>query len=455
MTSPGNHRSEKLPPPEEAPTRVRLGVLGFLCSLSFVLYLDRVCISQAIDAIQADLGLSKTQIGYALGAFTIAYGLFEVPTGRWGDRFGSRRVLARIVVWWSIFTALTGAATGLTMLVAVRFLFGAGEAGAYPNVLRVVARWFPLGERGTAQGIVITSGQLGGALAPMVAAYVIAFVGWRLTFVAFSSLGIFWAVAFYWWFRDDPAAHSGTNAAERALIATPGHDAPAAEQHPPIPWRLILGSATIWLLGIFQTCSSLLSYFFMSWYPTYLKQGRQVDSIEAGQLASLVLFGSAVGCLGSGFINDWLARVTNRHPARYRVYGFCSMTVAAVALVISVQCVSPRASSVWAALAFMAAISQQATLWAVTTEISGPHLGVVFGFVNSMGVPGAFVSATLPGRFVDWMGSRGYTGREQWDPAFYAYAAVLLVGAGCWLFVNANQRLADRQIAMDAAPVTD
>ena len=136
------------PAQQAAATRTRYGVLGFLCSLAFVLYLDRVCIGQALPSIQSELGLSNDQIGYVLGAFLIAYGLFEVPTGHWGDRFGSRGVLTRIVVWWSLFTALTGAANGLLVLVSVRFLFGAGEAGAYPNVARIIARWFPPGERG-------------------------------------------------------------------------------------------------------------------------------------------------------------------------------------------------------------------------------------------------------------------------------------------------------------------
>src|SRR5205085_210216 len=166
-------------------------------------------------------------------------------------------------------------------------------------------------------------------------------------------------------------------------------------------------------------------YMFMSWYPTYLEKGRGVDPIETGQLSSLVLLGSAVGCLASGFINDWLSRVTRFHPARFRAYGFCGTALAAVALLASIQCESARATSAWASVACMAAISQQATFWAVTTEISGAHLGVIFGLMNSMGVPGAFVSSTFLGRFVDWMASQGYSGRAQWDPAFYIYAGVL------------------------------
>src|SRR5437588_8570831 len=155
--------------PEEivAATRARYGVLGFLCSLSFILYIDRICISQAATNIEHDLGISHTRMGIVFAAFTVAYGLFEIPTGRWGDRFGSRGVLTRIVLWWSLFTALTGcvpkfsfdsgrqlwlplwntgiplAFNSLVLLVLVRFLFGAGEAGAIPNSARVIARWFP------------------------------------------------------------------------------------------------------------------------------------------------------------------------------------------------------------------------------------------------------------------------------------------------------------------------
>ncbi|HEX3727156.1 MAG TPA: MFS transporter [Pirellulales bacterium] len=411
--------------------------------MSFVLYLDRVCIGQAVVPMQNDLGLSNAQIGYALAAFTIAYGLFEVPTGRWGDRFGSRGVLTRIVVWWSVFTALTGAASGLMMLVTVRFLFGAGEAGAYPNIARVVVRWFPRGERGAAQGMVITAAQLGGTLAPVTAAYTIEALGWRATFVVFSVLGLAWAVAFYRWFRDDPAEHPGTNAAERALIAATAAPSPAHRAQPAIPWRTILANPNIWFLGTLQTCSSFLSYMFMGWYPTYLEKGRGVDGLEAGRLSSLVLFGSAIGCLTSGFVNDYLARVTKDHPARFRLYGFAGTALAAVALLIALQCQTAWGTSLWAAVAFMAAISQQATFWAVTTEIAGSHLGVVFGLMNSMGVPGAFMSSMFLGVFVDWMGRRGYVGRAQWDPAFYVYAAVLGVGACCWLAVDASKKVLD------------
>ena len=152
-------------------TKARFKVLGVLCLLSGVLYLDRICISAAVDSIQTDLKITNTQTSYVLMAFTLAYGLFEIPTGRWGDRLGARRVLTRISLWWSAFTALTGACTGFWMLLGVRFLFGAGEAGAFPNVARVMSRWFPDHERGRAQGILLAASQVGGALAPFLAAH--------------------------------------------------------------------------------------------------------------------------------------------------------------------------------------------------------------------------------------------------------------------------------------------
>lgn len=426
-----------------APSRVRYGVLAFLCSLSFVLYIDRVCIAKAGVDMQRDLDLTNTEWGYVLGAFLVAYGLFEVPTGRWGDRYGSRGVLTRIVLWWSAFTALTGAATGLWILVGIRFLFGAGEAGALPNSARVLARWFPAAERGMAQGVVLTAALVGGALAPTVAAYLIQQIGWRWSFVAFGSLGVVWAAAFYVWFRDDPCEHPAVNEAERRLLAARRDSAPLAEHHPPIPWGAVLSSANIWLLGLIQTCGAFASYLYLGWYPTYLAKGRSVESIEAGWLSSLVLGGGAVGCLLGGLISDWLVRQTGDRRRTHSGYGAAALAVAALCTLASMRCETPLGTSLWAAAANMAALSSQAAWWGVTTEISGKHLAALFGLMNSLGVPGAFSSTVFLGRFADWMKDHGFEGRGQWDPAFYVYAAVLACGAVSWLFVNSDRHVDD------------
>lgn len=428
-------------PAAPAPSRARYGVLAFLGALTFILYLDRVCISQAVIPIKIELGLSDSQMGWVLGAFIVAYGLFEVPTGRWGDRFGSRGVLTRIVLWWSAFTMLTGVAGGLTVLVVVRFLFGAGEAGAYPNAARVVTRWFPVEARARAQSFVIAAAQVGGTFAPPVAEYLIGVVGWRGSFVVFGALGIVWSALFYAWFRDDPAEHPAVNDAECELIGAHRRAAPAAEQHPPIPWRLVLTSRNVWLLGAIQTCCAFVAYMFMSWYPTYLQQARGVDSVEASWLASLALGGGAAGCLFGGVVNDWLVRITGSPRYAYRLYGVCCLAVATVALLGSVACDSATWATAWCAASYFAMLSGQAAWWPTISEISGPHVGAMFGLMNSLGVPGAFASTAFLGAFADYMGRLGYVGRGQWNPAFLIYAAALGLAAVCWLGVDAGKKI--------------
>jgi MFS family permease len=427
----------------ERPTRVRYGVLGFLCSLAFVLYIDRICIGQAASHIEKELGISHSAMGWVFGAFTLAYGLFEVPTGHWGDRYGSRGVLTRIVIWWSFFTALTGAMWGFWSLVVVRFLFGAGEAGALPNAARVIARWFPAGGRGPAQGLIQCLALVGGAVAPPVAAYLIEHVGWRWAFFTFGWLGVVWAVAFYRWFRDDPHSHPDVNEGERALIASGGNEAPGGESHPPIPWGQVLSSANVWLLGGVITCAAFNSYMYFFWYPTYLKEARLLTEAESGLLAGMVLTGGAFGSLSGGFLADWLLSQTgNRRWSRSGI-GCGALASGGGLLWSSTMVDDPTLAAACTSVAAFTAFSSIASWWGAVTDISGRHLGALFGLMNSMGVPGAFVSPIFLGWFVDWMKSQGHTGRAQWDPAFAVYSLVLLVGAVGWLFINPTRPVAD------------
>jgi MFS family permease len=470
----------------------------FLALLSFVLYLDRICMGQAAVPIQRELGFSDETMGWVHAAFIIAYGLFEVPTGRWGDRHGSRGVLVRIVLWWSAFTALTGAATSLAMLLVVRFLFGAGEAGALPNAARVVARWFPPDGRGPAQGVVTTCTLLGGVVAPMAAQGLIGQVGWRWTFALFGAVGVLWAGAFYLWYRDDPAEHPGVNAAERVLIkglalpedfnakysgelpgsveegnrgegteisaapvcapsdeAEQGDGAPAApfvkrttistpEGHPPVPWRLALASANLWLLGGVISCSAFASYLYYSWYPKYLVAARGLSDAGASQLTSLVLAGGAIGCLLGGYLGDWLVRRTGERRWTRSLLGSSGLALAAGALLTSLHYDAPLAAAGCTAVASLTASVSLTTWWAVVTAVSGRHLGALFGLLNSLGVPGAFASQVFFGWMSDRMHALGFAGRGQYDPAFYVYGGVLLLGAVGWLFIDTRKSLVER-----------
>uniref|UniRef100_A0A7C4QSI2 MFS transporter n=1 Tax=Schlesneria paludicola TaxID=360056 RepID=A0A7C4QSI2_9PLAN len=414
-------------PESASPTRTRYVVLLVLCLLAGILYLDRICIAAALDSIERDLHLTHTQSGYVLMAFTLAYGLFEVPTGRWGDRLGARRVLTRISLWWSAFTALTGACHHLWSLLTVRFLFGAGEAGAFPNVARVLSRWFPDSERGRAQGVLLAASQVGGALAPFLAALLIQQIGWRWTFVVFGSIGGVWAAGFWWWFRDDPAAHPAVNAAEAAEI---GRRAASDNVHAPIPWNLVLRNASIWCLGTIMTLASFNSYIYFSWFPKYLKAARNVGDLEAGLMASTVLALAALGTFLGGYLYDRLVLPAGLKGRR--LMGGSAFFAAAMLLGCALLSHDPWTAAGLTALSCFCTQSTQPLWWSCSIGISGRHVGALFGLMNSMGVVGAMGSQFLVGALADWFGEHGYSGRAQWDPIFHINLGVLCLAGLLW-----------------------
>jgi sugar phosphate permease len=404
-------------------------VLAFLCSLSFVLYLDRVCIGQAVTSIKDEMGISNTDMTFVQMAFTLAYGLFEIPVGHWGDRLGARRVLTRIALTWSAFTVLTAAAWSFWSLVAVRFLFGAGEAGAFPNAARVMRRWFPAGERGRVQGIFMTCAQVGAAVTPAVAAYVIQNLGWRWMFVIFGMVGVVWAAAFAGWFRDDPHTHPATNSAERALIGV-GEWHGSHPTH--IPWALIFRNRTVWLLGLIMVLISFNAYLYISWYPAYLEEGRGLTLTRSGWLATLVLTGGALGNFTSGVLADRITRYGGDTAKRRRRLGVTAFTLAAFWLYLGTRADSPELSATLIAVSCWTMYWPQASWWSSLTELSGRHVGAFFGLANGVGIFGAMASQFFVGRFSDWRRTQGYTGRDQWDPAFDVYIGVLLLAATAW-----------------------
>src|SRR5579884_2431132 len=274
------------------PTRQRYLVMAFLCVLSFLTYFDRVCIMRAQGDIQRDLDISDERMGLIFGAFWLAYALFEIPGGWMGDRYGSRITLTRIVLAWSLFTLLSGSATGFVSLLLYRFLFGVGEAGAYPNMARVQAHWLPVRSRARAGGLLWLLARWGGAFSPLLFGEMLrafdspAFrdlliaVGlpgglpaWRVAFWAAGLIGVVWCVAFYPWFRDDPAAVPSVNAAELQLIKADEPPAsPGGHHMPGQAWRALLFSRSLWAIGCLYIFGSFGWSFFVSWMPRYMQE---------------------------------------------------------------------------------------------------------------------------------------------------------------------------------------
>jgi ACS family glucarate transporter-like MFS transporter len=272
-------------------------LLTLLVLLSMITFLDRLAIAVAGPRIQKELGISIEQWGWVLGAFLVSYGAFEIPTGAWGDRFGRRRVLTRVVLWWSVFTALTGAATGFVPLVIIRFLFGAGEAGAYPNMAGVVSRWFAASERAAAQGFIWGASRAGGALAPLLAVPLLGAVGWRATFWVFGFVGILWCAVWWFWYREEAAS--------------------AAVVHSPAPWGVLLRSRQVWLIAVMYACYAWGSWFYFSWLHTWLVKGRGFTEGEMAVFSSLPFVLGALANLAGGYLSD--AAVRRFGPRRGRV----------------------------------------------------------------------------------------------------------------------------------------
>src|SRR4051794_37399412 len=290
------------------PTRARYWVVVFATTLAILSYIDRVCISQAAGPMMNDLHLTKTQMGSIFSAFAVAYALFEVPGGWMGDWMGARKVLMRIVIWWSAFTALTGYMWSFTSMYVARFLFGAGEAGCFPNLTKAFSSWLPSSERARAQGILWMAARWGGAFTPPLVILVFQYTSWRGAFVLFGALGTFWAVAFYLWYRDNPREHKSVNAAELALLE--GNER-LATGHAKVPWAKLLSRRTVWLLWAQYFLITYPWYFYITWLPTFLRERYPIlSATERANLTILPLFFGGIGCVVSGFlsarINRWL-----------------------------------------------------------------------------------------------------------------------------------------------------
>jgi MFS family permease len=399
----------------ERPTSVRYGVLGFACALAMVTYLDRVCFSSAPPYLKEALGLnSVADLKWAFWAFTFAYAAFEVPSGWLGDVFGPRKTLIRIVIWWSLFTALTGTVGlwhipgvigGLGLLIVIRFLFGMGEAGAFPNITRALHNWFPFHDRGLAQGAIWMSGRLMGGLSPLVWFLVVIHwqISWRDAFWVFGAVGVVWCVLFALWFRNRPEEKASVNEAELKLITADRHDSEAGHKH--VPWGKLFRSGNLWALCMMYFCASYGWYFNITYLPTFLSRlpGYQKDSPIGALYAGGPLWLGAVGCLLGGFLTDRVIRRTGNRRWGRRVFGLLGHGLCAT-------CYLACLFAIHDATLFFVAISVAAfwndmtmgSAWAVCQDIGKRYAGIVAGCMNTVGNLGGSVANLVTGFILDY-----------------------------------------------------
>ena len=406
--------------------KYRHRVLGLVSLLLVITYLDRVCISVAGPRMQEALHIGPVAWGWITGVFTISYAAFEIPSGVLGDRIGPRRVLTRIVLWWSGFTSLTGLVSGYYPLLVTRFLFGAGEAGAYPNASVVVARWFPVPERGRAFGITLMAAQIGGAIAPLLVVPIQARYGWRASFYMFGILGVLWSGIWYWWFRDSPAEKPGVSQSE--LEETRGL---TARGHQKLPWGVALRSKNFWVIMIVALCYVYTFYFFQSWFHTYLVKARGYKENDL-LLSSLPFFVAACANLSGGLVSNTLVNRIGLRWGRCGI-GVVSLTISGLCAIAVMFTHHQIGTMILLSFVYAGITFQQPMMFAVCLDVGGKYAGAMVGAMNTASQIGSFLSSLVFGYIVDGYGS--------YDLPFVPMAALLLTGAWLWLKVDPAQPL--------------
>ena len=414
-----------------AVTKVRHKVLTLLFFLSIIVYLDRVCISVMGKRIKSDLDLTNEQFGWVLGAFALSYALFEIPTGIMGDRIGPRKVLTRVVLWWSFFTALTGAANGLISLLAIRFLFGAGEAGAYPNSSIVVSKWFPKYETGRAQAFIWAAGRIGGALAPLIVVPIAIAFGWRASFYVMGLIGVLWVGIWFTWFRDSPAEMNSVSAKELHEIQS-NQQVRSSEHH--IPWKKFFRNGNILSLMMMFHFFMYGAYFFSAWLPTYLQEGRNFSEQDMKLFATLPFALGAIGCFAGGFLSDYLVKKRGLKFGR-RMVGIVSMGLSSFIVLFAALTKDNQTAAILLAVGMAFKDFTLPVAFATCIDIGRNRAGLVAGAMNFAGQLGAFFLAIAFGKIVDSTGN--------YNMPLYFIAVILFLSSLLWLRINPEKPIKD------------
>ncbi|MBM3813515.1 MAG: MFS transporter [Acidimicrobiia bacterium] len=440
-----------------APSRARYWVIVLAVTLAILAYIDRVCISMAAPHMSEDLGLDKKQMGSIFSAFALAYALFEIPGGWLGDWMGPRRVLMRIVLWWSAFTAFTGAVWNLSSLWITRFLFGAGEAGCFPNLTKSFTTWLPQQERVRAQGIMWTFARWGGAFTPPLVFWVFKIMNWRWAFVLFGAIGLVWAFFFYRWYRDNPRDHKSVNEAELALLA--GSEE-TASGHGNVPWGKLIASRSVWLLWLQYFLLAFPWYFYITWLPTYLKEVRGLQEADVATYAILPLLLGGLGSLFCGLISAPLARVTGSVKLARRLLGSAGFFGAGSLLIVSVNTENALMAMIFMGMASFCNDLVMPGSWGACMDVGGKYAGTLSGSMNMMGNMAGFVAPWLGGYILEdpvgtvnaafgWMGVQWgeqalSAAGSNWNVFLYLMAGVYLLGTLCWPLIDPVKPLEER-----------
>ena len=394
-------------------------ILTMLVLLGVVTFLDRINISVAGSSIMHDLNLSAAEWGWVQSAFILSYGLMQIPMGALGDRYGHRKILSMIVLWWSLFTAFTGMAGGLASLLVIRFMFGIGEAGSSPCSTGVISRWFEKHEVGKAQGYVWAASRMGGALTPFVVIPVMTLLGWREAFYILGALGIVWAAVWYFYYRDRQPETAKETVRQ------------------PIPWRTILHHKQFWIICAMYFFYAFGSWFFFSWFPTFMELGRGFAKSELTYAVAVPFIMSMIGNISGGYLTDRLTKKYGLKIGR-KALGSTSLAVSAVCMFLAAFIPGKMAVFVFLSLCFGIFDLMLPSAWALCIDLGKQHAGTISGAMNTAGNLGGFFCGILFGQLVQSSGN--------YNLPLYMIAVMLIISAALFALINPTKPIVEKEV---------
>lgn len=431
---------------DQGVSRVRWFLAGWIFVLSAVSYLDRVNISIAASSIASEFGLNTVQLGTVFSAFLFGYALFQTAGGWLADRYGPRLVLTAGALWWGAFTSLTAfvspkAGSALTLLIAARFLLGAGEAVMFPGSNQFVSRWIPAQEQGIVNGIVFAGVGVGAGVTPALITYVMEHYGWRWSFWTSAILGLLAGAFWYLVARDTPEQHKSVSASELAYIRGSTHDLSGATgpttgarivtKAIKVSWGTILRSREVWAITLAYFSYGYIAWIFFAWFFTYLAKVRGLNLKSSAFYTTLPFIAMAICSPLGGAISDKLVARYGQRVGRCVMPVF-GLVLSAIFLVLGAQSAEPRVAGIVLAGGAGALYLSQSSFWAVTASISRGSSGMVSGFMNTGNQLGGMLTAQLtPIIALRW----------NWSRPFFVAAGLAMVGAAAWLFIDPTRTL--------------
>ncbi len=422
------------------PQRFILVTFTFL--ISVLMYVDRACIGAAKGSVSDEFGLTNIQWAWVMAAFTLGYALMQTPSGKLADKKGARVVMSGIITVWSILTALTGTAWNFVSMIVIRFLFGGGEAGAFPTLSKVVYKWFPVKERGIIQGINFSGSRIGGAVAYPIVVALIALLGWRGSFFIFGAVGLLFAAAWWFYFRNSPEESKLVGEEEEQYILKTRQQNQSVKKEG-LSFAKTLQSKNMLLAMVQYIGSNFTFYFTLTWMFPYLKEAMQSSGTAASFWAMAPLIGGAIGNWVSGIVVDKIYKSGNLKLSR-RLPAIIGFALAAIGVILMTNATSDISKVLFLTLAIFGADMTLSPSWAFCIDIGKENAGAVSGTMNMAGNLGAFTSILAFGYLADGLIRSGVDPKNALagnDMFFYICAGLSVLSIIAWLLMNPEKEI--------------